>query len=421
MCKLSTQFLKKIFITITLLFVTNFLFSQTLYDKDGFSLYYTSSIYNTISVEGNNYYDQYEINVFFKNLSGKPIFTPSVSIEWDKDNLLKKVRKFYTSTGGDGYLQYNYKYIKDSFPQSKAVTRFGFPDGFSATYLQPHPYISGAISQKAPTFESLMLPGNIHSCKMYLLVEANEPLPLPRWNIFPFVYKTNFKKENLKLPVDEKCSCEGSNKPRGNKGDKPKGYVTKSLNNKTDNIHSISPNKSSDTIVKKIPTENELKSLILSNLRKNSPNFEWVNGTNGIRLYKKWTNYKFEIIGNEFHIYFDHESRSELNGKLQYYTTLQKLHGIFKLNKMSGMYLMQHSKEFPDDVFFRMKEGGECKSYYTAYKEIYADGGETEFKGGQLEPYQCVNFIFGYKTGESKKNLNELNQAFRDLYKLLNK
>jgi hypothetical protein len=387
--------------------------AQTLYDQDGLTLYYTSSIYNTVTVEGTDFYDQYEVKVFFKNGSGKPIFSPDMLyVEWNKDALLKAVRKFYTYEEG-GALYTKTKYMKDSFPQSALSIMFGFPDGKRVHYNQPPPKGSDA----AAYHEYLMLNGQIDSCKLYILVEQGVALPTPKWNVPTIKYKDNFDKKYLTNFGLNECGCTGKNKPRGKRGDKPKGM---SENGKKNGVNNA-------PVETKLRSVEELKTAILENLRTFTAKESHREKTYPDKPYLmkyNTTEVTFDIINEELHISWtedDHwadESWAHFMPK--------------KYKTIIPLKVIQFITKYGSSLSYRME--WEIEKLYTQYRtyQVNCKEYQNDIRARNLTPgsqkytddCQLVDSHFTpgipYEEGVDKVNLKALDRAFKDLYKQLN-
>jgi hypothetical protein len=425
--------MKKNILFLLLCFIALNSNSQTLYDENGLSLYYTANIYNTVSIEGTNYYDQYEVKVYFKNASGRVIFSPSmITVQWDQDALLKGVRKYYTYEY-DNATNTKTKYMRDSFPQSSHNVLFGFPDGKRVHYNQPAPYNSGSMFQAADYPEYLMLDGQIDSCTLYILVEQGQDLPTPKWNVSEIKFKDNFKKSYLSVLPDKNCGCTGKHKPRGKRGDKPKGAKESVAKNNS------KPKYQFKERVKR--SKEELRNVILKNLRENTKDeltlLEDMKKSFASQTLESATGTTFQIEGDVLTFSLKLHTVSEKKGKETFdivsVINLKRIYDLFPhytdYSFNSSSYFLQNGQFDRDcilECFYTWSRGIEREQTGITFKTWLGENANkddiyTIINGRKVTEWstshKVFDNVFGYNRGENNVNSDELIAAIKEYKK----
>ncbi|MEO6498752.1 MAG: hypothetical protein ABIN95_07055 [Mucilaginibacter sp.] len=390
--------------------------NSSLFEKNGLSLSYQATLFNTVSIEGTNFFDQYEITVTFSNNTGTALIYDGAlgaiaSIEFEKDPVLEKLLKKVAWRTDNG----NYKpRYDDSIPHSKNELAFGFPDGKWVRYDQPYPYNSNELFPKADKIEHLMLEGQQDICVIYILVAQGAGVPGPKWNIMMPYPKKGFKKQLIKY-IPENCGCFGSNKPRGKRGDMPKN-LTKSIaaKNSGDQVYS---NLSHGPVETPLRSVSELENLILKNLRENTSPYRGSDRSGGSNLTYYFDEHFFSFDKDNF--YFEYEYTKDLSSAtISNKFSPQILKTKIPIGGLRGVKTEKQSKSSATELHF-ISEGGET-----------TQNGRKEYLNGELLKTipaglmdNCEDWLVGYKFDADLKNFNELKQLVVELnksYKLQN-
>ena len=398
---------------------------KVLYDRLGLHLYYKYDYYNTIKIKDDQY-DQYKITGYASYDGDKPIFMPC-SLGFTYNKLMNTITKRYFN-GSDvntsekpNYIPY-YNLMK-KMPNS----REGIDFAHMVKGTQSHKFwvpgslsVNRQIDTSAPArfIETILLNGYKADCYIYILVDKGEPVPEPEWQVKDFFYDFVFvvpylKKNNWSGGLSTFDDCLSAT-PVGNPGDMPEENkkVTPpplaSGNNLVDKVKS--PKESPARSIE------ELKILILDNLRQNTSDYSGSIENSGGKSTIYYRNHLFSFDENNFYFEFEFEKNySSKTSNYKQYVTPQHLKTKISLSGLNGVGKYRSNSNEPYELSF-YDVGGQ--TIQNEWKEYHSGALRATNKAGYTS--ECICKYIGYKFNEDFKNYNELYQLIRELNKAYN-
>ena len=389
------------------------LFSQAgykvLYDRLGLHLYYRYDYYNAVKIN-EDLYDQYKITGYAEYEGNKPIFTP-INFRFSFQSLTNDiVARYYTpktKRSEPNFIPYD-ELIK-KIPNSRSSIDFNFIQKGQ----QRHKFWgigSLTVGEKIDTttvpysVNNILLPGYKSECVIYILVEKGKLLPTPEWQVSDLRHQLVFvepywEKNNV---VEELSTFDNSSAatPIGGINDTP------ALNN----VNSSFSKNYGLNVYKSIE---DLKILILENLRQNTTDVKATFSDEYAIETIKYGNQKFKFSEDNFEFEFQMVQTKKLKS-INYYEritpkkVLTKI-PIYDLSDVLGYF---ENKQFPKKLIFSNKEGSSTNGRYiftNCYNKDYViEAGEM------LEPQ---SFYYGYNFGNNDENFIVLKNLIAELHK----
>jgi hypothetical protein len=401
---------------------------KVLYDRLGLHLYYKYDYYNTIKIKDDQY-DQYKITGYAAYDGEQPIFTPS-RFGFSYNSLMAGITKRYFN-GSDVNTSEKPNYIPywnlmKKMPHSEK----GIDFYFNSKGQQRHSFwVAGSLSDRIK-FDTSLYPRSINwillngyksECFIYILVDKGQEVPTPDWEVSDitndFLYVIPYMKKYSWNGGPETIGSCGNATPVGNPGDMPEEdkKVTPppqqspaSGNNLVDKV--ISPTESPARSIE------ELKRLILENLRQNTSDYSGSIDNSGGKSTIYYRNHLFSFDEDNFYFEFEFEKNySSKTSNYKQYVTPQHLKTKISLSGLNGVGKYRSNSSEPYELSF-YNEGGQTTQ--NEWKEYHGGALRATNKAGYTS--ECICKYIGYKFNEDFKNYNELYQLIRELNKAYN-
>lgn len=300
--------------------------TKVLYDSLGLHLYYSYEYYNTIQIKEDQY-DQYKVTGYVSYDGDNPIFVPThLGFSFDR-HMSEITGKYYKShmTGNEpNYIPY-YNLAK-KIPNSVSNIDFSFVLEGQQTHSFWVPSALSTVvrfdtSTRPSSITRILKSGYKNECYIYILVNKGAKVPVPDWDISDYIYNFIYV-----IPYQKKNDWPGgpatvggclNGTPLGNPGDKPSGKQEEEPEKTSATTaaqgNNLSHHKEQPSNTKQRRPVEELKQLILKNLRDNTGSY--FDGQNTTE-----SDYQLDFEGNTLII--NHHRTRKVEGLLKLKTTI---------------------------------------------------------------------------------------------------